>query len=130
MGVYALASQIAHDDRLKQPLRRFNITSPDPGAVMDGFARGHLYAETGVSWSAWLDEYLDSWFRNIFSQIRADYATHLPSTRRFIICGGGAHLVAHKLTGKSSFILMPNANYANVIGMTEQASDRHLQAVA
>jgi len=130
MGAYALASQIAHDSRLKDGLRRFGITSPDPGVVMDGFTRGHVYAETGVSWGLWLDEYLDGWFKNIFAQIRADYTNQLPYTRRFIICGGGAHLVAHKLTGKEAFVVMPQPNYSNVIGMAEHYTQTQLQAVA
>jgi len=39
LGSYALASQIAHDDRLKQPLRRYGLTSADPGKVLEGFCQ-------------------------------------------------------------------------------------------
>jgi len=119
LGSYALASQIAHDDRLKTPLRRYGLTSADPGKVLDGFCHGHRYEETGISWADWLDEYRDPWFSNIFSQLRADLAPYLPSTRRFIVCGGGAHLIAHKLKPNDAFIVIPQPNTANVVGMLE-----------
>jgi len=130
LGSYALASQIAHDDRLKQPLRRYGLTSADPGKVLEGFCQSHRYEETGISWAEWLNEYRDPWFSNIFSQIRADLASYLPSTRRFIVCGGGAHLVAHKLKGNDAFVVMPQPNFSNVVGMYEQFSDRQLAIVA
>lgn len=130
LGSYALASQIAHDDRLKQPLRRYGLTSADPGKVLEGFCQGHRYEETGISWVEWINEYRDLWFSNIFSQIRADLASYLPSTRRFIVCGGGAHLVAHKLKGNDAFVVMPEPNFSNVVGMYEQYSDRQLAVVA
>ena len=130
LGSYALASQIAHDDRLKQPLRRYGLTSADPGKVLEGFCQSHRYEETGISWADWLDEYREPWFSNIFSQVRADLASYLPSTRRFIVCGGGAHLVAHKFSGNSAFVVMPQPNFSNVVGMYEQFVGDHQLAVA
>ena len=130
MGSYALASQIALDDRLKSPLRRYGLTSADPGKVLEGFVSGHRYEETGISWADWLDEYRDPWFSNIFSQLRADLASYLPATRRFIVCGGGAHLVSHKLNGNSAFVVMPDPSFANVLGMFERYTAPALQVVA
>lgn len=129
LGSYALASQIAHDERLKAPLRQFGITSPDPGVVMDGFCNGHTYAETNVSWKTWVDDYLDPWYRNIFGAVRADCTTHLPFTRRFIVTGGGAHLVRDNLKAHHAFVVMPDPNFANCIGMYEQFSN-HLTVCA
>jgi len=116
-GSYYLAKQIAADDRLKTPLRAFGITSPDPGIVLDGFTRGHVYAETGISWSDWLAEYLDPWFKTIMGIVQTSCTTHLPSTRRFLICGGGAHLISSKLQGKELFVVMPSPEFSNVAGM-------------
>ena len=131
LGSYALAAQIAMDDRLKTPLRRYNLTSADVGVVLDGFAQGHVYAETGISWKDWLGEYLDPWFQGIFAQIRADCASYLPFTRRFVVTGGGAHLVAHKVRGNDAFVVMPDPNFANVTGMWDKfAAPTQLEIVA
>lgn len=123
LGTYHLAKQIAADERLKAPLRKFGITSPDPGLVLDGFTRGHTYAETGISWANWLSEYRDSWFKNILGSIQSACTTYLPSTRRFIVCGGGAFLVEGKLHGKEPFVVLSDPAFANVIGMYQRYSN-------
>lgn len=117
MGTYHLALQIANDERLKAPLRAIGITAPDPALVMDGFRNGHRYAETGLSWMDWLEEYLDPWYRNIFSTIKAQYTAHMPYTRRFIVTGGGSHLIAERVKKSAAFIVMPDPNFASVLGM-------------
>ncbi|MBD2025248.1 hypothetical protein [Leptolyngbya sp. FACHB-711] len=132
-GSYHLAKQIAADDRLKTPLRRFGITSPDVGSILDGFTRGHCYQETGISWAAWFPEYLDPWFKQILGTVQSACTAHLPSTRRFIVAGGAAHLVEAKLRGVNPFVVMPNPEFANVQGMFYHAapvSDRLLTIVA
>ncbi|HEY9695904.1 MAG TPA: hypothetical protein V6D10_01345 [Trichocoleus sp.] len=132
-GSYHLAKQIAADDRLKTPLRRYGITSPDVGAILDGFTRGHCYQETGITWIEWFPEYLDPWFKQILGTVQTACTAHLPSTRRFIVAGGAAHLVEAKLRGIQPFIVMPNPSFANVQGMFCHASPahsaRHLAAV-
>lgn len=116
-GSYHLAKQIAADDRLKAPLRKVGITSPDPGLVLDGFARGHVYAETGISWASWLPEYLDPWFKTILGSVQAACTSHLPNTRRFLIAGGGAFLVESKLANRAPFVVMPQPDFCGVLGM-------------
>ncbi|MEP0911779.1 hypothetical protein NDI45_12735 [Leptolyngbya sp. GB1-A1] len=132
-GSYHLAMQIAADSRLKTPLRRYGITSPDVGAILDGFTRGHCYQETGITWADWLPEYLDPWFKQILGTVQTACTAHLPSTRRFIVAGGAAHLVETKLRGVQQFVVMPNPAFSNVQGMFHHVSPvqaaRHLTAV-
>jgi hypothetical protein len=118
-GSYHLAKQITADDRLKKPLRSIGITSPDPGVVLDGFTRGHVYAETGISWKDWFSEYLDPWFKTIVGGMQTACTTHLPNTRRFLVAGGGAYLVQSKILGlrQSPFEVLPQPDFAGVLGM-------------
>jgi hypothetical protein len=120
-GAYSLASQIALDERLKSPIyQRYHGITPDPAVVMNGFALGHTYGETGLSWAEWLPEYLDPWYRSILSTLKTECASHLPSVRRFLLTGGSALLIAPKVQGLQSFSVMPDPRFANVIGMYEK----------
>jgi Actin like proteins N terminal domain len=117
LGTVYLACQIAADDRLKAPLRKYQVTSPNPGSILDGFAMSHTYEETGIGWGEWFSEYLDPWFKQILGQIQVSCTPHLPKTRRFLITGGGAHLVAAKISSSPLFKVMPQSEFANVQGM-------------
>ena len=129
MGAYSVASQIAHDNRLRSPARKqgFNV---DAGRVMDGFAAGNWYEGTRLSWRDWMGEYVEPWFKEIIGTIRSDCVSHLPRVRRFIVTGGGAHLVRDRLQSNSAFIVMPDPSFANVIGMGERYAQAQLEAVA
>jgi Actin like proteins N terminal domain len=122
LGTVYLAHQIAADDRLKAPLRRYHVTSPDAGSILDGFAMSHTYEETGISWGDWFSEYLDPWFKQILGQIQVSCTPHLPKTRRFLITGGGANLVGNRMSGSPLFKVLPDASFANVQGMYIEAS--------
>lgn len=128
LGAVYLACQIAADERLRSPLRRYQVTSPNPGSILDGFTMGHTYEETGIGWGDWFSEYLDPWFKQILGQIQVSCTPHLPKTRRFLITGGGAHLVAGKLSANPMFKVMPDAEFANVQGMYIEASKQPLIA--
>ena len=129
-GSYHLAKQIAADERLKTPLRRFGITSPDPGTILDGFTRGHTYAETGITWIEWLPEYLDPWFKTILGTVQTACTAHLPMTRRFIVAGGAAHLVEAKLRTVQPFVVLPNPAFSHVLGMFHHVVPQPLPVVA
>ncbi len=45
---------------------------------MDGFRFDHAYADTGLGWGEWLDEYLDPWLKGIFQTIKAQYTSYMP----------------------------------------------------
>lgn len=122
LGTVYLACQIAADDRLKAPLRRYQVTSPNPGSILDGFTMSHTYEETGIGWGDWLSEYLDPWFKQILGQIQVSCTPHLPKIRRFLITGGGAHLIAAKVANSPLFKVMPDSAFANVQGMYAEAS--------
>lgn len=130
LGTYHLANQIANDARLKTPLRSIGVTAPDPALILDGFRMGHRYGETSASWSEWLDEYLESWYRGIFGTIKTQYQPHMQFVRRFVVTGGGAHLIASKVKKSSAFVVMPDPNTANVVGMLQRFSSSRFAAIA
>lgn len=112
-GSYELATSISFDRRLTDALG----TTADPGVVMDGFRLGHVYADTGLSWAAWLEEYLDPWFRGIFQTVKAQYTPYMTRVTRFLVTGGGSHLITERLTGLKSFAIIPDPKFANVRGL-------------
>lgn len=112
-GSYELAASISFDHRLTDILG----TTADPGIVMDGFKTGHAYADTGLSWSPWLEEYLDPWFRGIFQTIKAQYTPYMARVTRFLVTGGGSHLITERLAGRKLFAVIPDPQFANVRGL-------------
>lgn len=112
-GTYELATAISFDRRLTDELG----TTADPCIVMDGFRSGHNYADTGLAWADWLDEYLDSWFRGIFQTVKAQYTPYMPRVTRFLVTGGGSHLISERLKGRKLFAVMGDPQFANVRGL-------------
>lgn len=112
-GAYDLATSISFDKRLVNALG----TTADPGIVMDGFKNGHTYADTGLSWASWLEEHLDSWFKGIFQTVRAQYTPYMSRVTKFLVTGGGSHLIAERLAGRKLFTVMPDPQFANVRGL-------------
>ncbi|EKQ67660.1 hypothetical protein OsccyDRAFT_3943 [Leptolyngbyaceae cyanobacterium JSC-12] len=112
-GSYELAASISFDRRLTDALG----TTVDPGLVMDGFKAGHSYADTGLSWAPWLEEYLDPWFRGIFQTVKAQYTPYMARVTRFLVTGGGSHLIAERLAGRKLFAVIPDPQFANVRGL-------------
>ncbi|MEM8806846.1 MAG: hypothetical protein AAGF01_12535 [Cyanobacteria bacterium P01_G01_bin.38] len=116
-GTFALAGAIAKDERLHKPLlEQFSITSPDPVVIQDGFKAGHYYQESNICWADWLAEYLDPWWAGIVATLKSQYQQHLPKVKRFLITGGGAHLISHKVAASPIFLVCPDAPTANVRG--------------
>ncbi len=112
-GTYELATSISFDKRLADAIG----TTADPGIVMDGFKSAHAYADTGLSWSPWLEEYLDPWFRGIFQTIKAQYTPYMSRVTRFLVTGGGSHLITERLAGRKLFAIIPDPQFANVRGL-------------
>jgi hypothetical protein len=112
-GSYELAASISFDHRLTDALG----TTVDPGLVMDGFRNGHLYADTGLTWAPWLEEYLDPWFRGIFQTVKAQYTPYMARVTRFLVTGGGSHLITERLAGRKLFAVIPDPQFANVRGL-------------
>lgn len=112
-GSYELAASISFDRRLADALG----TTADPGIVMDGFKSGHVYADTGLSWAPWLEEYLDPWFRGIFQTVKAQYTPYMARVTRFLVTGGGSHLITERLAGRKLFAVIPDPQFANVRGL-------------
>lgn len=112
-GSYELATSISFDKRMIDALG----TTVDPAIVMDGFKSGHIYADTGISWSLWLEEYLDPWFKGIFQTIKAQYTPYMARVTRFLVTGGSSHLIAERLAGRKLFAVMPDPQFANVRGL-------------
>ncbi len=112
-GSYELATAISFDRRLLDGLG----TTVDPALIMDGFKSGHVYADTGLSWSLWLEEYLDPWFKGIFQTIKAQYTPYMSRVTRFLVTGGSSHLIAEQLAGRKLFAVMPDPQFANVRGL-------------
>jgi hypothetical protein len=116
-GVFALAAAIAKDDRLAVPLQeRFGVSSPDPIVIQAGFSQDHFYGDSDLCWASWLPEYLDPWWKGIVQTLKARYQSYLPHVRRFLITGGGSHLVSHKVAASPAFLVMPEPSTANVQG--------------
>ena len=116
-GVKALASAIAADTRLVEAVAAAaNRSKPQVARVLDGLQNGHYYACTGASWSVYFEDYRDSWFKSVIGAIKTDYAHLLPDTKRFIVTGGGAYLVADKLASASLFTVLDKPEIANAIG--------------
>lgn len=116
-GIKALATAIAADTRLIEAVAASaNRSKPQVARVLDGFKTGHYYASTGASWSAYFEDYRDSWFKSVIGTIKTDYAHLLPDTKRFIVTGGGAHLVADKLASAAAFVVLDKPEIANAIG--------------
>jgi hypothetical protein len=112
-GSYELATSISFDRRLADMLG----TTADPAIVMDGFKSGHSYADTGLSWSLWLEEYLDPWFKGIFQTVKAQYTPYMARVTRFLVTGGSSHLISERLAGRKLFAVMPDPQFANVRGL-------------
>ncbi len=112
-GTYELATSISFDRRLTDALG----TSADPSIVMDGFRAGHVYADTGLSWLPWLEEHLDPWFKGIFQTVRAQYTPYMARVTRFLVTGGGSHLISERLQGRKLFAVMGDPQFANVRGL-------------
>ncbi|MDX2230940.1 MAG: ParM/StbA family protein [Leptolyngbyaceae cyanobacterium bins.349] len=112
-GSYELAASISFDRRLTDAMG----TTADPGVVMDGFKTGHTYADTGLSWAPWLEEYLDPWFRGIFLTVKAQYTPYMTRVTRFLVTGGGSHLITERLAGLKLFAVIPDPQFANVRGL-------------
>lgn len=122
-GTYALAAEIAKDTRLEAPLReRYSVSAADPSVVLDGFTQGNYYGDSDLCWGRWLDEYLDPWFKGIVQTIKSQYQAELPNVRRFLVTGGGSHLISHKVVANPAFLVMPEANTASVQGAWYAAS--------
>ncbi|MEO1522052.1 MAG: ParM/StbA family protein [Cyanobacteria bacterium J06633_2] len=130
LGSFALAANIAHDERLREPLRKFGITQPDAGVVMDGFRLGHTYAETAVSWRQWLDDYRLPWFKQILGGVKAELTNLLPYCRGFVLTGGGANLVSDRIVNVDSFEIIQNPNFSNVLGMYQEYADQSVGVTA
>ncbi|MEL6455638.1 MAG: hypothetical protein AAFQ40_13090 [Cyanobacteria bacterium J06623_5] len=116
-GAKSLATAIASDARLIAAVAASaNRSKPQVARILDGFAHGHYYAHTSATWSEYFAEYRDSWFKGIFGAVKTDFAHLLPDTKRFIVTGGGAHLVADKLTDAAAFIVLDKPEIANAVG--------------
>jgi hypothetical protein len=90
---------------------------------MDGFRVDHTYADTDLSWADWLDEYLDPWFKGIFQTVKAQYTPYMPRVTRFLVTGGGSHLIADRLQGHPLFAVMGDPQFANVRGLLLTSGD-------
>lgn len=114
-GAYDLAASLSFDDRLIKKLG----DRPDPAEIMNAFASGRFhYAEKPeASWKEWFSEYLDPWFRGIFSRIKTQYAPHFPRIRKFLICGGSSHLISDRIQGVPLLSIIPEPRFANVRGL-------------
>ncbi|HIK46544.1 MAG TPA: ParM/StbA family protein [Leptolyngbyaceae cyanobacterium M65_K2018_010] len=121
-GTYELAVAISFDHRLTDHLG----SSADPSIVMDGFRVNHAYADTGLAWADWLDEYLDPWFKGIFQTVKAQYTPYMPRVTRFLVTGGGSHLISERLQGHDLFAVMGDPQFANVHGLFLMSGDTQL----
>lgn len=121
-GAYELAVSISFDKRLTDALG----TTVDPGLIMDGFRVGHAYADTGLSWESWLDEHLDPWFKGIFQTVKAQYTPFMARVTKFLVTGGGSHLISERLAGRKLFTVMGDPQFANVRGLYLLSEDTQL----
>ncbi|MGF1512286.1 MAG: ParM/StbA family protein [Elainellaceae cyanobacterium] len=121
-GSYELAVSISFDRRLTDALG----TTADPSLVMDGFRGGNTYADTGLSWDAWLDEHLDPWFKGIFQTVKAQYTPYMARVTKFLVTGGGSHLISERLAGRKLFTVMGDPQFANVRGLYLLSQDTQL----
>lgn len=112
-GAYELATSISFDRRLTNAIG----TTADPGLIMDGFQHNHCYGDTGHSWSEWLEEYLDPWYKGIFRTVKSQYTPFMSRVTRFLITGGSSHLIHDRLQGFNLFAVMPEPQFANVCGL-------------
>ena len=116
-GAKSLATAIANDTRLIEAVAASaNRSKPQVARVLDGFSHGHYYAHTGATWADYFSEYRDNWFKGVFGAVKTDFAHLLPDTKRFIVTGGGAHLVAEKLSKSSAFVVLDKPEIANAVG--------------
>ena len=123
-GTFALATSIAKDERLAKPLiEQFSVSAPDAITVQSGFTQNHYYGDSELCWADWLPEYLDPWWKGIIQTLKARYQAYLPNIKRFLITGGGSHLITHKVAASPLFLVMPDASTANVVGAFHYASD-------
>jgi len=116
-GAKSLATAIANDTRLVEAVAASaNRSKPQVARVLDGFTKGHYYAHTSATWADYFNEYRDSWFKGVFGAVKTDFAHLLPDTKRFIVTGGGAHLVAEKLSNAAAFVVLDKPEIANAVG--------------
>jgi hypothetical protein len=116
-GVKSLATAIAEDTRLIDSVAAAtNRAKPQVARVLDGFSKNHYYAHTSANWSEYFAEYRDNWFKGVFGAIRTDFSHLMPDTKRFIVTGGGAHLVKEKLANSPIFTVIDKPEIANAVG--------------
>lgn len=121
-GSYELAVSLSFDKRLTDVMG----TTVDPGIIMDGFRSGHTYADIGLSWESWLDEHLDPWFKGIFQTVKAQYTPYMARVTKFLVTGGGSHLISERLMGRKLFTIMGDPQFANVRGLYLLSEDTQL----
>ena len=115
-GAYDLATSISFDDRLRSTIG----TRPHPGVIMDGFADGsHYYAEMAqASWREWFEkDHLVPWFQGLIGAVQSQYEPQRSRIVKFVLTGGSSLLVADKVKGLSSFAIVPQPRFANVLGL-------------
>lgn len=121
-GAYELAVSLSFDKRLTDVLG----TTVDPAIIMDGFRSGHTYADMGLSWESWLDEHLEPWFKGIFQTVKAQYTPYMARVTKFLVTGGGSHLISERLMGRKLFTVMGDPQFANVRGLYLLSEDTQL----
>lgn len=114
-GAYDLATSISFDERLVKVLR----TRPQPGVIMDGFANGtHHYGEmSNASWSPWLSDHLNPWFKGIINAVKTQYEPQRSRIVKFILTGGSSLLIADKVQNLENLVVVPEPRFANVLGL-------------
>lgn len=112
-GVYKLATSVGFDDRLIQAIG----TRPEPGVIMNGFAnQSHYYGEmSNASWSPYLSEHLDPWFKEIKKKAKSQYQPHFQNIKRILLTGGGSLLV-QGLIDKSIFCGRARSSFCQCVG--------------
>jgi hypothetical protein len=113
-GIYGLASDIAADPRLMQQV----MGTPKVELIMDAIAEGsYAYGVQGVSFADFFEEYCELWLKGILSEALNRWDIWLEGIGVILVAGGAAPLAADWLDKNSWFKVLPDPQFAHVLGL-------------
>ena len=127
-GVLGLAYLIAQNKQLQLPLwEKLKITHPTAASILRGLEDGsHRYECTGISWKDWWEPVRGQWFKDFLEYAMREFRQQIPQVDRFMVTGGGAHLVSDLVEKFPRFMVPTLPHLANAIGGWQWANAQRL----
>lgn len=76
-----------------------------------------FYGTTGASFAEYYDDYLEQWFDGILGEVETRWQRYFERIGRVILTGGSANLVKKLTADNDYFVIPPDPQFCNVIGL-------------